>query len=175
MSDGVPEQFKDQAAFIRWQQKEFEKKAREKEQAYNADMSAFATFIDELSASQLDSLESLIEDIGANAKAYQYLGIIMGSRVYRRGLMVDGQTYEEACGLTIEDEPDLRDTDSTLGEQTEELIRLSSLAKQYGLKLDHGDVTCEKCGMAYASVDDAVETMNRKGGCLTCIHKEKWG
>lgn len=38
-----------------------------------------------------------------------------------------------------------------------------------------GAVVCIKCGQAYASLEDFQETVNRKGGCPACIHKEKWG
>ncbi|AUV60662.1 zinc finger DNA binding protein [Gordonia phage SteveFrench] len=94
-----PEEFQQALAFQRFQQKQYEEASRKKEESHNADLAAFSSFIDELGNDQLDFLHDLIGELGATAYAFKLQGIIVGARVYRRGRMVDGQTYEAALGL----------------------------------------------------------------------------
>ncbi|QOR56205.1 hypothetical protein SEA_LINETTI_61 [Gordonia phage Linetti] len=105
MSDNdIPEEFRQAVEFQRFQQKQYEEASRQKEESHNADLAAFSSFIDELTNEQMDFLHDLIGDLGQTAYGFKLQGIIVGARVYRRGRMVDGQTYEAALGLGGDDE-----------------------------------------------------------------------
>lgn len=202
--DEVPEFARQAVEFQQFQQKQYEKALREKEENYNADLSAFVTFIDELSKPQLDYVRQLIEDIGGNAYSQQLIGIIVGSRVYRRGLMVDGKTYEEALGLDNGVEPPaglkdkvMDDFDSAVNdaiklthhptvtsgvpptEAEEKNRQRQAIMDRWGLVSsvagEPGPVSCKACGRPYASAEDAEETFIKNDGCPGCHLKAKWG
>ncbi|UTN91219.1 hypothetical protein SEA_POKYPUPPY_60 [Gordonia phage PokyPuppy] len=104
--EDIPEEFKQAVEFQRFQQKQYEEASRRKEEVHNADLAAFASFIDDLTDEQVDYLHDLIGELGQTGYSFKLQGIIVGSRVYRRGRMVDGQTYEQALGLGgAEDKP----------------------------------------------------------------------
>lgn len=174
-------------------------RAREQEQEHNADLASFAAFIDDLDNDQLDYIEKLISNVGGTANAYLYKGILVGCRLFRRGLMVDGRTYEEALGLDTGQNPVKGETkikavsqlvdevmsggigpltaDTEL-ERIQDEVDQSIAMGNYDLERtpdsDEG-VQCRKCKMPYGALKDAIETINRKGGCSNCIMKEKWG
>ncbi|ATW61154.1 hypothetical protein SEA_HARAMBE_59 [Gordonia phage Harambe] len=35
--------------------------------------------------------------------------------------------------------------------------------------------TCRGCGIDFVSLEEAVNTLDRDGGCVGCFHKTKWG
>ncbi|AUV60355.1 zinc finger DNA binding protein [Gordonia phage Flakey] len=102
--EDLPEEFRQALQFQKFQQKQYEENARKKEESHNADLAAFTSFIDELTDDQMDFLHELIGELGQTAYAFKLQGIIVGARVYRRGRMVDGQTYEAALGLGGDDD-----------------------------------------------------------------------
>ncbi|QGH76205.1 hypothetical protein SEA_JELLYBONES_63 [Gordonia phage Jellybones] len=105
--EDLPEEFRQALQFQKFQQKQYEENARKKEESHNADLAAFTSFIDELTDDQMDFVHELIGELGQTAYAFKLQGIIVGARVYRRGRMVDGQTYEAALGLDgSEEDPD---------------------------------------------------------------------
>lgn len=105
--EDLPEEFRQALQFQKFQQKQYEENARKKEESHNADLAAFTSFIDELTDDQMDFVHELIGELGQTAYAFKLQGIIVGARVYRRGRMVDGQTYEAALGLDgREEDPD---------------------------------------------------------------------
>lgn len=208
--DDMSEAVRQAKEYSAWQQQEYQLRAREQEQEHNADLASFAAFIDDLDNDQLDYIDKLISNVGGTANAYLYKGILVGCRLFRRGLMVDGRTYEEALGLDtgqnlhegetkiktvtqLVDEvmsggiaPLTADTEleKIKAEQSAELKKVQAEAErsaeilQLGLERtpdsDEG-VRCHKCKMPYGTLKDAIETINRKGGCSNCIMKEKWG
>ena len=123
---------------------------------------------------RLSYVHQLIEDIGASAYSQQLIGIIVGERVHKRGLMVDGRTYEDALGRggdenSAEPEPEpLMENLQTRNEQ--ELMDKCGLLKE-----GRGPLHCEACGRSYASVEDANETFIKHDGCPGCHQKAKWG
>ncbi|AKJ71743.1 hypothetical protein TIN2_53 [Tsukamurella phage TIN2] len=169
--DEVPEFAREAVEFQAFQQKRYEEAQREKEQNYNADLSAFAQFIDELRPDQLSYVLKLIEEIGVTPYAHQLIGIGVGSRIYRRGLMVDGKTYEEALGLVDEAEADNKPytgpTDSTQP-------HFDPVVEAPDPRLSEPHV-CVGCSRKYASLADYIETKEKHDGCPGCQHKEKWG
>ncbi|USH44878.1 hypothetical protein SEA_AMORE2_63 [Gordonia phage Amore2] len=197
--DDMSEAVRQAKEYTAWQQEEYQLRAREQEQEHNADLASFAAFIDDLDNDQLDYIEKLISNVGGTANAYLYKGILVGCRLFRRGLMVDGRTYEEALGLDtgpnrdegeakIKTVPQLVDevmsggiaplTADTELEKVQDEIDQSIAMGNYNLERtsdsDEG-VQCRKCKMPYGTLKDAIETINRKGGCSNCIMKEKWG
>ncbi|QSL99702.1 hypothetical protein SEA_AUSTIN_62 [Gordonia phage Austin] len=197
--DDMSEAVRQAKEYTAWQQEEYQLRAREQEQEHNADLASFAAFIDDLDNDQLDYIEKLISNVGGTANAYLYKGILVGCRLFRRGLMVDGRTYEEALGLDtgpsvdegeakIKTVPQLVDevmsggigplTADTELEKVRAEVMQSAEMLHLGLERtpdsDEG-VQCHKCKMPYGTLKDAIETINRKGGCSNCIMKEKWG
>lgn len=176
--DEVPEFAKDIVEMQKFQRKQYEESLREREENYHADIAAFVRFIEDLNNEQLSYLRSLIEDIGANAYSQQLIGIIMASRTYARGLMVDGKTYEEALGLGAPEEeaPQFQDLVSTVGEP----IELGYMEMEVGhgviaVKEGTAPLKCKACGKPYADLEDFTEWVNKSNGCPGCIHKAKWG
>ncbi|AKJ71851.1 hypothetical protein TIN4_54 [Tsukamurella phage TIN4] len=165
--DEVPEFAREAFEFQAFQQRQYEKAQREKEQNFQADLSAFATFIEELTNDQLNYVIKLLEEIGSTVYSNQLIGIGIASRVYRRGLMVDGKTYEEALGLVKEPEDDkagMTDDEDN-----------PHLAFRPSEDADNVPHTCTGCGRKYANKADYQETRAKFDGCPGCQHKEKWG
>lgn len=177
--DEVPDFAKDAVAFHNFQREQYEKMMREKEQNYHADLSGFVSFISDLTNEQLSYVHQLIEDIGGTAYSQQLIGIIVGERVHKRGLMVDGRTYEEALALGGDEEsaaePESKpESTSTFHEYV--ASREQDLMDKWGLVREgNGPLKCEACGKAYASIEDADESFIKHDGCTGCHHKEKWG
>ena len=178
--DEVPEFAKDAVAFHNFQREQYEKAMREKEQNYHADLSGFVSFISDLSNEQLSYVHQLIEDIGASAYSQQLIGIIVGERVHKRGLMVDGRTYEEALGLggdenSAEPEPKPEPEPELLIENPQTCNEQELMDKWGLVKEGRGPLHCKACGRSYASVEDANETFIKHDGCPGCHQKAKWG
>lgn len=201
--DDVPEIARQHHELVKYQQKQYEENQRQREQNYNADLSAFVSFIGDLDADQLGYLKQLIEEISASAYAQQLIGIIIGSRVYSRGLMVDGKSYEEALGLDdgeplkagdtklnpveqyIEGAVDGIDTDLIPPAPPEPepawewTMEDKEAAEHLKVRLrNDGTVTCEGvCGGSanWNSLDSRIRDEVDNGGCPHCISKTKWG
>lgn len=130
------------------------------EEDIRAGLSQFITFIEDLNPEQLRYIYKLIDMIGASGYSYQLLGIISATFV-QRGLSVDGLTYEEALGLTDGPEPEAKPEPEPN-------------PSDYNLQVDDG-IKCIGCGMMYASIVDAIQSIRNNDGCKGCQHKAKWG
>lgn len=194
--DEVPEFAKQAVEMQEFQQRQYQKAAKEREENYNADLSAFVTFINELSSDQVEYLKGLIEDVGANAYSQRLIGVIVGQQVFQRGLMVDGKTYEEALGLNTDaselvlpEEMQAQNLptpqEPTVVEPTEPIIarsliedgerKVQAIMDRWGLIYTDTGLVCEACGKPYATAEDAEETFIKFDGCPGCHQKQKWG
>lgn len=179
--DELPQQAKDAIAFQKYQQKQYEEKQREQKNELNAALSEFSSFISELNHEQLDYVIRLVDEHGCTAVSNQLVGIAIAHRVFIRGLMVDGRSYEEAMGLDGSPEVPVRSEESVekiTAEQREVDEMLTVYATLSGSSLilsDYAPPTCSNCSTPYASIEDAYETAIRNDGCKGCQSKAKWG
>ena len=190
--DDLPEAAKEQLKIIQYNRRKYEDHMKEQKQEYYSNVSRFIGFIESLADFQLNELSEFIDMAsGSHGAAHEFNGLIMAERTMKRGLTPDGRTYEEA--LNLESDLDAHfetapseDTDKSRESTT--IIAETSRADRYAsaeasrkrlknnLELNiNGSVTHKPCGTRYASLDDAMETFEKRDGCPTCHQKEKWG
>ena len=181
--EDLPESAREALKIQRFNQEQYAKHLDEVQENHMADMTRFVQFIGSLDNHQLDELIRVIAHADqSRVAAAEYTGLIMGLRVFDRGLTADGKTWEEALGLDKLEPVDLhggpsQERDSTQSEKDlQEALEHEAKLMEYDLVEEaSGAALHSPCGKRYASVDDAVETFIRKDGCPACQHKEKWG
>ena len=182
--EDLPEAAREALKIQRFNQEQYAKHLDQVQEGHMADMTRFVQFIGSLDNHQLDELVRVIAHADqSRVAAAEYAGLIMGLRVFDRGLTADGKTWEEALGLD-KLEPVLGvgsshspDRESSRSEKDlQEALEHEAKLMEYDLVEEaSGAALHTPCGNRYASVDDAVETFIRKDGCPACQHKEKWG
>lgn len=191
--EDLPESAREMLKVHRFNQEQYAKHLDKIQKGHMASVTRFIRFIDSLDNEQLDELQLImIQCDESHSTTAEYCGIISGSRVYARGLMADGTTWEEALGLmdipaeapkvsdpiktaeAFAEEVDEGDTGDA--KDLQEALEREALLMQHDLQpRGSGETVVHKCGTPYASMEDAIETFIRKDGCPVCHQKEKWG
>lgn len=185
--EDLPESAREALKIQRFNQEQYAKHLDEVQENHMADMTRFVQFIGSLDNHQLDELIRVIAHADqSRVAAAEYTGLIMGLRVFDRGLTADGKTWEEALGLDKHESVNLLsemsnrpsqefDSNQSTKDLQEALEHEAKLMEYDLVEETSGAALHTPCGNRYASVDDAVETFIRKDGCPACQHKEKWG